>query len=126
MLGNVRVGLLLLILCSAAAAARAQAISAFNLPAQPLAESLKAIGSQTNTNVLVAPELVDGRQAPALKANLTVDEALSRILAGTGINHKFLNEKTIVLASTTAPKTSAIAGADNSSESASDEQAKEA
>ena len=93
MLGNVRIGLALsvLILSSAAAAARAQAISAFNLPSQPLAESLKAIGSQTNTNVLVAPELVDGRQAPALKANLNVDEALSRILAGTGINHRFIN-----------------------------------
>src|SRR6266404_123980 len=129
MLGNVRVGLILsaVILCSAAAAARAQAISAFNLPSQPLAESLKAIGSQTNTNVLVAPQLVDGRQAPALKANLNVDEALSRILAGTGINHKFLNEKTIVLASAVPPKTvSAIAGADDSTEKPGGEQAKEA
>jgi len=129
MLGNVRIGLALsvLILCSATAAARAQAISAFNLPSQPLAESLKAIGSQTNTNVLVAPELVDGRQAPALKANLTVDEALSRILAGTGINHKFLNEKTIVLASAAPPKTgSANAGADDSTERAAGERAKEA
>jgi iron complex outermembrane receptor protein len=129
MLGSVRIGLILsvLILCSAAAAARAQAISAFNLPAQPLAESLKAIGSQTNTNVLVAPELVDGRQAPALKATLNVDEALSRILAGTGINHKFLNEKTIVLASADPPKTvSSIAGAGDSADTTAGDQAKEA
>src|SRR6266853_1479311 len=127
-MGNVRIGPILsvLILCSAAAVARAQAISAFNLPSQPLAESLKAIGSQTNTNVLVAPELVDGRQAPALKANLNVDEALSRILAGTGINHKFLNERTIVLASAVPPTTSAIAGADDSTEHSAGEQAKEA
>jgi len=127
-MGNVRIGPILsvLILCGAAAAARAQAISAFNLPSQPLAESLKAIGSQTNTNVLVAPELVDGRQAPALKATLNVDEALSRILAGTGINHKFLNEKTIVLASAASPKSSAIAGADDSTERPAGEQAEEA
>ncbi len=76
----------------------AQAKSEFNLPSQPLAESLKALGSLTSVNVLVEPELVDGRQAPALNAQLTVVEALTRLLAGTGIEYRFLNENTIVLA----------------------------
>jgi outer membrane receptor protein involved in Fe transport len=79
------------------ATAAAQATIRFDLPAQPLAESLKAIGSQSNTNLIVSPSVVDGRQAPALKAELTVDQALTQLLAGTGIQHKFLSDKTVVI-----------------------------
>ena len=57
----------------------------FNLPAQPLAESLKAIGAETNINVMVSPSLVDGKQAPALKATLSAKDALEKLLEGTGL-----------------------------------------
>jgi iron complex outermembrane receptor protein len=77
--------------------ARAQAVSKFDLPAQPLADSLRAIASQTDTDLLFDPPLVAGRRAPALKADLTVEGALVRLLAGTGIRYEFLNEKTVVL-----------------------------
>jgi iron complex outermembrane recepter protein len=78
--------------------ARAQATTNFDLPAQSLADSLRAVGSQTNTNILFDPPLVAGRRAPALKDNLTTEQALAVLLAGTGIKHEFLNESTIVLA----------------------------
>jgi outer membrane receptor protein involved in Fe transport len=77
--------------------AEAQAVSRFNLPAQPLAESLHALASQTDTNLLFDPPLVARLEAPALKGSFTLDEALNRLLAGTDIRHQFLNEKTIVL-----------------------------
>jgi iron complex outermembrane recepter protein len=77
--------------------ARAQAVSKFDLPAQPLADSLRAVASQTDTDLLFDPPLVAGRRAPALKADLTVEGALVRLLAGTGIRYEFLNEKTVVL-----------------------------
>jgi len=69
----------------------------FDLPAQPLAESLKALGAQANVNVLVPPALVDGKQAPSLKATLTVSEALSRLLKDTGLEFHFVNEQTVVI-----------------------------
>ena len=87
-----------MVLVCAAPMARAQAKAAFDLPAQPLADSLRAVGSQTNINLLFDPPLVAGKQAPALKAEVTADEALTRLLVGTGIKHEFLNETTIVLA----------------------------
>ncbi len=77
--------------------AQAQAVADFNLPAQPLADSLRAVGSQTGTNILFDPPLVAGREAPALKAKLSVDQALSNLLAGTNIAYQFINEKTVVL-----------------------------
>ncbi len=93
---------ILMVLTWAAPFAEGQAAISFDLPAQPLADSLRALGSQTNMNVLFDPPLVAGHQAPALKARLTVNAALTRLLAGTKIRHEFLNEKTIVLESLTA------------------------
>ena len=69
----------------------------FNIPAQPLSESLKAVGAQANVNVLVAPVLVDGKQAPALKAQLTVKDALAKLLERTGLEYHFVNDQTVVI-----------------------------
>ena len=92
------------VLTWSALVAQAQAMIHFDLPAQPLADSLRAVGSQTSTNILFDAPLVAGRKAPALKADLTTDQALSRLLAGTGITHEFLNETTVILAGQSAPK----------------------
>jgi outer membrane receptor protein involved in Fe transport len=90
----------------------------FDIPAQPLADSLRAVGSQTGTNILFDPSLVAGREAPALKADLTADQALSHLLADTGIRYEFLNESTVVLASragqSTIPAASSSTRSDNS------------
>ena len=75
----------------------------FNLPSQSLAESLKAVGSQSNINVMVSPALVDGRQAPALKAQLSTREALEKLLEGTGLEYYFVNDQTVVIREKTAP-----------------------
>jgi iron complex outermembrane receptor protein len=77
--------------------AQAQAIRTFDLPAQPLADTLRALAKDTDTNLMFEPPLVAERQAPALKGCFTLDEALTRVLAGTHIQHKFLNDKTVIL-----------------------------
>jgi iron complex outermembrane recepter protein len=81
-----------------ASRAEAQATAHFDLPAQSLADSLKAIANQTNTNILFDLRLVAGIQAPALKGDLTPEAAIGRLLAGTGLRHELVNEHTIVLA----------------------------
>jgi outer membrane receptor protein involved in Fe transport len=82
--------------------AQSQALMKFDLPAQSLADALRAVGSQTHVNVLFDPPLVAGRRALALKAELTADQAFTQLLAGTNIAHKFLNESTVVLAAAPA------------------------
>ncbi|WP_298674295.1 TonB-dependent receptor [uncultured Sphingomonas sp.] len=57
----------------------------FNLPAQPLGISLRAVAIITHRNIVVASTLTDGRTAPALSGDLTLDEALTQLLAGTGL-----------------------------------------
>jgi iron complex outermembrane receptor protein len=84
------------------AEADAQKLVHFDLPAQSLARSLKAIGTATNTDVGFSASQVAGLLAPPLKANLTVDGALTRVLVGTGLRPKHLDDHTIVIAATDA------------------------
>jgi iron complex outermembrane receptor protein len=86
--------------------AYAQTTFQFDLPAQPLADSLRAVGRVTHLNVLFDPPAVDGLQAPALKSTLTADQAFSRLLSGTSLKHKFLDERTVTLVTTARTKTS--------------------
>jgi len=92
--------LILALFAIATVNAYAQATAHFDLPAQPLADSLKAIANQTSTNVLFDLRLVEGMQARPLKADLTAEGAIERLLTGTGIRHELVNEHTIVLATT--------------------------
>src|ERR1700738_1760766 len=80
-------------------AANAEILLHFDLPTQSLARSLKAIGTATNTDVGFSASQVAGLMAPSLRADLTVDGALMRVLAGTGLRPQHLDDHTIVIAS---------------------------
>jgi iron complex outermembrane receptor protein len=82
--------------CSAVQA-QTQTLVHFDLPAQPLARSLKAIGTATNTDVGFDSHQVAGFTAPAVKADLTLDDALMRVLAGTRLRPKHLDDHTVVI-----------------------------
>ncbi|MGG4773526.1 TonB-dependent siderophore receptor [Paenalcaligenes sp. Me52] len=56
-----------------------------NLPAQSLSEALIQLGEQASLQIFYLPETVRGLQAPAVSGVLTPDQALQRLLAGTGI-----------------------------------------
>lgn len=87
------------VLSFVASTALAQTSAQFDLPAQSLVESLRAVGKRTDINILIDRKLIGRRQAPALKAMLTVDQALTRLLEGTGLKHQFVNEHTVTIVS---------------------------
>jgi iron complex outermembrane receptor protein len=66
-----------------APAAFAETTYSFNLPEQALADSLRAIGQQTEMNILFEPEAVKNARSPALRGQYTVDEAIRLLLTGT-------------------------------------------
>lgn len=55
------------------------------VPAQPLALALEALAAQSNTQVLYAAELVDGLTAKPVQGDLSAQEALTRMLSGSGL-----------------------------------------
>jgi TonB-dependent siderophore receptor len=82
---NVVVTAILLALSAAPVAVYAQASYNFDLPSQPLADALRAVGSLGGVNVTFEPAAVQGRNAPALKGNYSVQQALDHLLAGSGL-----------------------------------------
>lgn len=64
------------------AAARVHTLA---LPAQPLGDALNELARQAGLQLLVLRELVQGLQAPALSGRLSAQQALDRLLAGTGL-----------------------------------------
>jgi iron complex outermembrane receptor protein len=92
----------LAVLASTASRAMAQSHSQysaiqFDLPAQPLSESLRAVGRQSNINMLFDPDVVGPRKAPALRLSATVKEALEQLLAGSDLRYRFVDDKTVVI-----------------------------
>jgi outer membrane receptor protein involved in Fe transport len=72
----------------AAASSRAAEIEArreFNLPAQDLASSLRAIARLSGREILFASDTVGRRRAPAIRGRLTVPEAIAAALAHAGL-----------------------------------------
>jgi iron complex outermembrane recepter protein len=96
----------------AAPIAFAETTYSFNLPEQALADSLRAIGQQTEMNILFEPEAVKNARSPALHGQFTADEAIRLVLAGTKLEaqHTAANNVVIKVKSaraTTLPATSA-------------------
>jgi outer membrane receptor protein involved in Fe transport len=65
--------------------AQVQAAKDYNLPAQDLAETLRAISRESGQEILFAAETVQGRKAPPVSGRLTIDEAVRAALAGTNL-----------------------------------------
>jgi TonB-dependent siderophore receptor len=66
-------------------AADEQVTYEFNLPSQAVAESLRAIGQLTSLNILFDPDTVRERNAPEVRGVLTASGAISRVIAGMGL-----------------------------------------
>jgi iron complex outermembrane recepter protein len=78
----------------------------FNLPAQALADSLRAVGSRASVNVAFEPSAVREKRAPALQGSYSVQEALARLLAGTGLSVRMTQGGSFVVGSDAKPLSS--------------------
>lgn len=59
-----------------------------DIPSQQLASALDKLGKAANMNIAFPTDLVLGRQSSAVKGTMTRKEALSRLLANTGLDAK--------------------------------------
>ncbi|AOE85329.1 amino acid ABC transporter substrate-binding protein [Pseudomonas sp. TCU-HL1] len=56
-----------------------------HIPAQSLAGALGQLGQQTSLQLFFSPDLVAGKQAPAVDGNLLPEEVLATLLQGSGL-----------------------------------------
>lgn len=66
-------------------ATAAPVVVAFDIPAGDLRIALERYAAQSHDQLLYTPALVTGRRSPAVRGAMTPDQALARLLNGTGI-----------------------------------------
>lgn len=71
--------------CASTLAIAEQRLIRFDLPAASLAETLNAIARQSGQVVSLEPVLVRGKQAPAIRGEMTAEQALQQALQGSGL-----------------------------------------
>lgn len=76
--------------------ARQQSAGEISIPAGSLERSLIVLGRQTNLKLVYQTEATDGKRAKAVSAG-TVEQALSRLLEGTGLVYVFTAPDTVTI-----------------------------
>src|SRR5262245_40901977 len=69
----------------------------FDLPAQSLTKALTAFASATGVRLAYSAVLTNNLDTAELRGRFTREEALTRLLNGTGITYRFTDEKTVTL-----------------------------
>ncbi|KLJ00292.1 TonB-dependent receptor [Luteimonas sp. FCS-9] len=73
------------------------------LPAQPLDRALDALSRRTGLQFVYDAGALGNPQAHAVPAGLSADESLQRLLAGTGLRHRYVNASTVTIEADPAP-----------------------
>jgi len=92
-----------------------EATFAVALPAQPLGAALNELARQGRFQLLVHPDLVAGKVAPAVSGSLSTQQALQRVLAGSGLAAT-QEGAVVVIQPAPKPDTVALAGVSISAE----------
>ncbi len=72
----------------------------FSIPAGSLAKALTSFGAQSGKQVSVETSVIQGLSSPGVVGRMTAQQALTRLLAGTGLTYRLLgNVVTLVKAS---------------------------
>jgi len=69
----------------------------FNIPAQSLATALNAFGRQAGIQVSVDASVARGVQTQGVRGTMTSQQALTQLLAGTGIAAQFTSDRDVLL-----------------------------
>ena len=103
-------GMLLTLLLAAAGMTPAFAleIHSFDIDGADAATAIHQLGEQSGLQVMVGAANVAGRRLNPVKGELSIDEALVRLLSGTGLTHRYVGERSVALMNEeTAPQAQA-------------------
>ena len=78
-----------------------QTMTRFDIPAGPLTEALNRFAAQSGLLIVGNAELTRGKQSEGLRGSYTFDQAIERLLEGSGLAYRFDNERTITVTQST-------------------------
>ncbi|MEJ1964515.1 MAG: TonB-dependent receptor [Gammaproteobacteria bacterium] len=82
---------------SAAPATALSVARVFDIPAMPLAQAAIRFSEQAGVQLVFDAPLAKGIEAKAVTGRMTVKDALTRMLAGTGVTWRYLNSGAVTL-----------------------------
>jgi iron complex outermembrane recepter protein len=100
-------GLALLIAASATAApAQVQPQFLFDLPSEPLSKALRDVAVETGRNLIAPGNLLQAHEAPPLSGKLTAEQAVGKLLEGTGLRFRLVDQTLVIEPSPFPPEES--------------------
>lgn len=96
------------------ASAQSEQPVSMNIRAQDLGTALTTFADQAGIRLLLPSGVVTGQTSPALSGSMTREEALSRLLAGTNLSHRFVSADTVTISERVAAAHHAPVEADGS------------
>lgn len=98
-------------LTAAMSVAQAQQQISYNIPSGPLNRALAAFGSQSGMQLSYEPSVARGKSSAGLSGAASQEQALARILQGSGLSYSFTGAKSVLI--TEKPVTGNSGGAIN-------------
>ncbi len=90
----------ILLLTSITQLTHAESSVRFDVPVQSLVDAVRAVAAQSNVNIFLDADIqkrIGDRKSVALKDEMTLDQALTRLLQGSGLTFEFINGNTIAI-----------------------------
>src|SRR5688572_1555731 len=75
----------------------AQESHQFAIQITDAARAIQEFGVQAKLQILVSGEQLEGKRLNEVNGTLSSDAGLKMLLAGTGLRHEFLNDRTVVI-----------------------------
>lgn len=68
----------------------------YDLPAQPLAQSLREVSTRSGQNIIAPAELLRGKAAPAINGTYSVHDVVEALLAGSGLRARRVRDGLLI------------------------------
>jgi iron complex outermembrane recepter protein len=68
-----------------------------DIPAQGLGPALQTLASDRNFQLVYVSEDIQALRTPGILGEFTPDEALTRLLSGTGLTYRYIDDKTVTI-----------------------------
>lgn len=85
-------------------------LRAYHMPRQPLEQALAELASVSKLQILMAPQMLRGKSAPALNGRYSAAQALQRLLVGSGLSYRLTDSGVVtIVAAPSLPQAPVVA-----------------
>jgi iron complex outermembrane recepter protein len=80
----------------------AQEVHTFDISAQDPASAIRAFGAQAQIQILASADDLQGKKLNPVSGDISTENALNNLLAGTGLAHRYVGDRAVALVSDSA------------------------